>query len=365
MADCVKNPLNKSQREKAGAMTIGKYRYQYHWALHKAIVAFESGKEFAIIVELHEDVIYADSLDGTKAHFEFNQIKDIGKSFTETTLTKSKKNKEGEITGNSILGKLVLSYKNLNELNHRISELNLVATGGFSLSIIEKNKKYECYQLSDLEENCLVNLTKKIQQELCSNEELPSCLQFVVPKLKNDNTDSMLIGVIAKVIEKLYPKAKHQAYQIYTVLYDDLEKKGSVTTDFKRWDEMLENKALTSKKVKNVIEALSTNESETKIKKYFEEAIKEMGYSIIIRPKMVQCFERYCMNRFAERETTNISKQKEIKKLIDLSSNENFNNAKELFDWMEKKAPRDLKQLFPDSESMKVALMYEWFKSNI
>ena len=97
------NPLFGSQREKSGAMTFDKYCFQYHWALYSVISKHEHHNEYAVIIELHEDVVLSNSLDATKAQFEFNQVKTNKSPFNTNQLVKKKK---GE---NSVLGKLVKS----------------------------------------------------------------------------------------------------------------------------------------------------------------------------------------------------------------------------------------------------------------
>ncbi len=77
-----RNPLFDSQREKSGAKTFDKYSYQYHWALYKVISEHDKKSEYAVFIELHEDVVVCDSLDSEKANFEFNQIKTNSARFT-------------------------------------------------------------------------------------------------------------------------------------------------------------------------------------------------------------------------------------------------------------------------------------------
>ena len=95
------NPLFDSQREKSGAMTFDKYSFQYHWALHRIFAEHENSKEYAVIIELHEDVVISDSLEVSIAKFEFNQVKTNNTPFNTYQLVQKKKN------GSSVLGKLV------------------------------------------------------------------------------------------------------------------------------------------------------------------------------------------------------------------------------------------------------------------
>lgn len=75
MSKTNKNPLYSSQREKSGANTYLKYQYQYNWGLSRVISEHESLNDYAVFIELHEDVVVSDSLDASKARFSFNQVK--------------------------------------------------------------------------------------------------------------------------------------------------------------------------------------------------------------------------------------------------------------------------------------------------
>ena len=88
------NPLAKSQREKIGADTFADYLYQYHWALYRAVQEHGKEKEYAIFIELHEDVVVANSLDGDAATFEFNQVKTTKRKFSVTELCKTSLKKD-------------------------------------------------------------------------------------------------------------------------------------------------------------------------------------------------------------------------------------------------------------------------------
>ena len=52
----VDNPLSEAQRESAGASTFGKYNFQFHWALCEIIAKRKKQKEYALLIEHHEDV---------------------------------------------------------------------------------------------------------------------------------------------------------------------------------------------------------------------------------------------------------------------------------------------------------------------
>ena len=112
------NLLFEPQREKAGSQTFSKYSYQYHWALCRILKEHNGEKEYAVFVELHEDVVLSNSLSVNDAQFEFSQIKTNQTKFTKNNIIKLK-------NGSSVLGKLIDSTLN-KKYTERIIDINLV-----------------------------------------------------------------------------------------------------------------------------------------------------------------------------------------------------------------------------------------------
>ncbi len=88
------NPFIHSSKEKAGAQTFGKYMYQYHWALYRIFKEHEVGKEYAVFIELHEDIVLADSLEVAQVKFEFNQVKTTTENILIKLIKQRSKNKK-------------------------------------------------------------------------------------------------------------------------------------------------------------------------------------------------------------------------------------------------------------------------------
>lgn len=239
------NPLGVPQREIAGATTLGKYEYQYHWALWRILEESKDKKVYAVILEYHEDVVIADSLDYNTARFEFNQIKNItSKKLTEREITKKENNK------NSILGKLISSCVQ-KSYTSKISAINLVATCGFSFKFLNKNYNLDCISLKDLEQKSVDHLKNSIKDELSA--ELPDSICFIIPTLSPLNQQEACTGKISTVIDLLYPDAACKAINIYRTLMDDLRRKGQNSKDFREWQEFLSEKSLTSDRVYDVM----------------------------------------------------------------------------------------------------------------
>lgn len=307
------NPLYDSQREKSGSETFQKYSYQYHWALYRVLVDHEKQNEFAVFVELHEDVVVSDSLDSDKATFEFNQVKTNKSAFNTYQLVQNKKN------GKSVLGKLISSGLE-KPFSSKINTLNLVALNKFSLELKDESISLDKIRIEDLSTKQLKELEDEIKKEL-SIDSLPSNIQFIIPDLSENNFQNDVIASIAKLISNLFPGSYCNAVEIYRLLIDEVNRKGTVTYDFTKWDELLSKKALTSITVTTVINQFTNLKDEAKIESEFNNICNELGLKSIESRKMKRSFGRYRRQRISnsstdQLDTTNFITS-EIQKSID------------------------------------------------
>ena len=268
MNDNEDNPLFFEQREKSGSKTFTKY--QYHWALLHALEKFSLNYDHAVFVELHEDVISVDSIKNTPLEFDYFQIKCL----TDTKLTINKIAIEKK-NGSTIFDKILSNYKN-NSLRPNIRSLNLVSQNGFSLNLSDKKLELNKIKISDLIE------TERNILEGCINSlellEKPQDIFFIIPNLQEKSQDSQVIGEISTTINKLYPNKNFNPCSIYNVLINDLYNKGTNTIDYKNWDEAIQNKSLSSSKIKQVISTFIEDPIHKNLQEDFNEIINDLDY---------------------------------------------------------------------------------------
>lgn len=268
----IRNKLNVEQREKAGADTFSKYDFQYHWALYKAMSLTKDRMDYVVMVEMHEDVIIGDSLDGSTVKFEFNQVKTTDHKYTARNLIKQTKSSKGELKS-SVLGKLVSNRVKFENPDDVISSYNLVASNGFSLKLKEK-RDYNDIEIKDLDEGEVDILTKALKNEL-SIEELPKNIHFIIPSLPEKGFQSYLIGFITEVMDDVFGTS-HKAKGVYLALIDELHRKGQVKLDFKDWDSLKREKAITSIIVERVIQQFVSTLPDSVFQKRVEDYIAEV-----------------------------------------------------------------------------------------
>lgn len=284
------NPLAVPQREKSGSITFDKYDYQYHWALYRVIDSQMDNREYALFMEFHEDVVIADSLDVNIAKFEFNQIKNIATpKYNIDNLTKIKKGKN-----NSVIGKLVLSASD-KYFCEKIESINLVASCGFDLNL-NKKLQLEIITIGDLHKDSIDKLEAALLSEI-GNSNLPPNIRFIVPKLQIQEQQGQVIGKIAKLVECLFPNSRCSSVNIYRTLIDELHRKGCETHDYTKWDELLNNKALTSEKVKQTIQINTSVQINKQIMDDFDLIASELGLSFLLKKQLRSSIERICVER--------------------------------------------------------------------
>lgn len=270
----IENILAEPQRESAGASTFGKYNFQYHWALCRIIEKHKSKEEYALLIEYHEDVIIANSLNGQVALFEFYQVKNQSTSFTENSLTKREKGKKNTLKS-SVLGKLLSSCIGT-QYENRITQIGLVSSSGFSLQT-EKKLQLDIIKIGDLSEDCLKNLTNQINTEL-GISLLPSHLQFIVPEIQLANQEDFVLAQFAKLVNTIFSGAQCNAVDIYRAIIDEMGRKGRIQLDYKEWDRLISKKSLTSDEVNDVLALNTTRPTLTQLENDFNDLVSNFGW---------------------------------------------------------------------------------------
>jgi hypothetical protein len=349
------NPLLEPQREKSGASTMDKYRYQYHWALYKVLSEHQARKEYAVFVELHEDVVICDSLDSTKAKFELNQVKTTNKNISHNELVKLKE----KVKGTSVLSKLVCNSHG-KAYSDKIKFLNLVSVYPFTLELKKEGLTLEKITLEDLSDSQLKKLEEAIEDELGKGISLPSNLQFIVSNLSEKNYQNDVIASISKLISELYPEALFNPIEIYRLLIDELNNKGIVTYDFTKWEDLISKKALTSTTITRVINSFTNLKDEAKIHAEFNDIASELSLNTITKRKVQNSFDAYRLQRLENKSLAQSEITKNITVLIqdELSSGEE--SIQDLISSVADKLDDKYKKRFLTKEDLEGAIICEF-----
>lgn len=344
------NPLYAYQREKSGSDTINKYHYQYHWALFEALVRTAKRKEYVVIIELHEDVVIGDSLDANCVKFEFFQVKEANKTYSiQSIISSSKDNSQ------SILSKLLSSVKK-HELKYRIKSIGLVASNGFSFKSKE-GTDLKILKVLDLKEDDKKKIENAIKREI--PEGLDNCieLQFIHSDLPSKSDELAVKGKISEVIATLFPNSKYNVEDIYRMLIDELFRKGEDNFDYKEWNDLLDNKALTSNKVINAIE-ISTNTTNDDIAKEFETICSELNFQYRKKQIIKKGFLRHGGLR-QNRDASTIAFLNDIQTNLH-KLDRNFElSTRDVIEFIKNNLSENSKNYYPNEEGLEASIIYE------
>lgn len=346
------NPLLAVQREKVGSETFEKYSYQYHWALYRILNAHIKTNEYAVFVELHEDVVISDSLDASKAKFEFNQVKTTKGRFTAYKLVHQKKNKK------CVLGKLISSGFE-KPFKDRITELNLVALNDFSLTLKDEGLSLNKITLNDLSDAQFKELEDEIRKEM-GISSLPSNIQFIVPELSEKNFQNDVIASIAKLVTKLFPNSHCSPVEIYRLLIDEINRKGKVTYDYTKWNDLLTNKALTSITVTEVINSFTSIKDEAKVQVEFQTICSEIGLNSINSKLLKRSFDRYRAKRISNSSTLQLDTTNFFVNEIQINLDKGVDILGQLIENVKNHIPKKIKKQFNNDLEIKSAIICEY-----
>ena len=352
------NPLASAQRESSGAITFGKYEYQYHWALCRIIEEQRNTHEYAIFMEYHEDVVIADSLNQESATFEFNQVKNISTpKYSIKNLTKRKNGKK------SVLGKLIASAIN-KPFSEQVSTINLVASCGFKIDQLDNDLNLEIITIGDLSKESIEQLKKSLNEEL-GIKAVPENLRFIISGLTISDQQDSVIGKISTLVSELFPGSHCNAENIYRILIDELHRKGQVHYDYSKWDDLLDKKALTSTKVAS---AISTHVSLHDIQTILSEASEiahEMGFNYLQKKRLKKNIERIHMQTIGFPSSNKLKISKSIFNALSLVIEDVLKPIEGIIDEAINILPQDIKRQIGNIDDIKSNIIYEIIKRDI
>ena len=347
------NPLGtEPKREKSGSSTYRKFNYQYHWAFCRILDEHDKGSEYAVFVEDHEDVTFADGLDANSAMFEFNQIKETSTKHTIHSLTKTEKGKSS-----SLISKLALGACN-KSFSEKIHRVNFVSTGGYSFNLHKEGFSFEVIKTGDLDEEEM----SKLEECLSSIEgggDLKSKLAFIVPSLPEKDFDLVVEGKISFLISKLSPGFKYDSNAIYECIIRDLHRKGENEFDYKDWDSALKNKAVTSIQFEDILNKyISRKPDESLTHELLQVLADEYKLKSVARRSVVNAFNRYYTKRLSNRDALiNEISQSMIDIIEKLSPK--YDSAPELELKVKENMSSDHVEYFPSDGDFTGAFLYE------
>ena len=350
------NPLFAGQRETSGAETFSRYQYQYHYALFKALNAHNDVNEYAVLVEYHEDIVFSNSLDRSVAKFEFSQVKTNDQPIDVGAIIKLK-------SGKSVIGKMIIGSRQFEE---NLIALNLVSANGFDLELKNSDLNLKQLYLSDLTEEVSTKISNALRKELQDEKfELPAHFSFLKPDLLFGNYRDTIFALIVHVIAKAFPGSRSSAEDIYRSLIDELYSKGTITYDLKKWDELLQSKALTSITVAKVLSQFTNLRDDGAVQSKFESIATELGLNSITKRNLSKAFSRYRLNKTGNRSKSQIDVSKDINEAIASILGEGVSSIEGLIRTTKDRLNTTTIQKFPIGDDLDAAIILEYIDNHL
>lgn len=350
------NPLFAGQREKSGSETFSRYQYQYHFALFKALTSHSDIDEYAVLIEYHEDVVFANSLNSTLAKFEFNQVKTNDQPIDASAVLKLK-------SGKSVLGKMLDGSK---KFKTSLEGLNLVSANGFAFELKNPELSLKQLTLSDLSDDLKTKILNALRKELNDEKfEFPANFCFVASDLSFVNYRDTILATIVHVISKSFPDSRSSPEDIYRVLIDELYSKGTVIYDLKQWENLLQSKALTSVTVAKVLNQFTNLRDDGVVQAKFETICAELGLNSITKRDLSQAFGRYRLNRTGNRSKTQIDVSKEINEVIKTILDEGVSSITGLLETGKNRLSEKAKLQLNTNNDIDAALILEYISNHL
>lgn len=301
------SPLAHPQRETSGSSTLSKYHYQYHWALQQALEAFAEKKEYALLVEYHEDVVLTNGIDPKNVKFDFYQIKNVESALSIADVLRG--------NGKSSMLEKLLAIRNRVQ-SVQISSICLVSANGFGKGFEEKNGlNLVKLNLNDLDRTKAADLFAAIELNGVDAEEFGR-IHFAQASLPPSSFKRDIIGLISEAVEKLYPGAQCSATLIYRSLIDELFRLGTNSHDYKDWNELLKHKALVSNDLAQVVVGLTTLKNRRDSEELLDEILAELNLGVLAKRKLRRAAQRYSLERIGTRSSSQLDVSRYLERAV-------------------------------------------------
>ena len=237
--------------------------------------------------------------------------------------------------------------------------MNLIATSKFNLELKKEGLDLKTITISDLSDKQIQDLESELLKEI-GISELPTNIKFIISDIPDHNYQTFLIGAISELINKIFPGSYSNAQDIYTLLIDELYRKGKVTYDFTKWDELLKDKALTSIQVTRVINEFTNLKDEAKIESEFNSICSELSLKSIEAKRLKRSFLRYRRQRISNRSTLQMDTTKFFVKEIESNISKGVTELKELIENVQKIVPLKIGKQFSSKDELTTAIICEY-----
>lgn len=198
-------------RERGGPSGSKGYDFQKAWAAAKILQLYQSGNDFLVILDYHEDIIILDSPE-TPSSAKFYQIKKKKSGYWTANALSQKKD--------AILDKL---FSNSEKIKLGDKSFFFSSNSALSVTLIRKEiKSTDCEsilfsEIDDAEIKTMIkNLSSEHSREILNNSK--DKIVFEKSNISPDNMDDVCVGKFASFFEDNLPHCNVKAKNFYRTL---------------------------------------------------------------------------------------------------------------------------------------------------
>lgn len=202
-------------------------------------------------------------------------------------------------------------------------------------------------------------LKKEIGSDL-----IPPGLKFVIPKFHIKGQQEYAIAKIAGLVDELFPDSHCNAVNIYRILIDELHRKGILSYDYTKWDDLLAQKALTSNKVRSTILTHTSLRNNYQLLEDLDQICSELGFNFMEKRSIKKSIERIHLERIGFPSAFSVRIKKVISdKLKTIMSS--VTDINKVIEEVESKLTKSFKDSIGSYLEVKALIIYEILVSDI
>ena len=133
----------------------------------------------------------------------------------------------------------------------------------------------------------------------------------------------------------------------------------SVTLDFPEWNELLNQKALTSITVSKVINQFTSRQTDEQIYKKFNDYLDDLGLNTLSKREWEQSFKRYYLQKIGNKNIYQLDIKKELLKVIRNNIEQCNNEIANLLELCVQSLPQKIFTKFTNTIDIKTAILCE------
>lgn len=250
-------------KENAGSKSSNRFGYQINWGLKKLLMLEESGEDYIMIFDYHDDIVVCNSIKDAD-FIDFYQIKTkMSGSWAIGTLNSRTNESEDEVKVNNglgILSKLISHTKVFDNCRN----LYFVTNSFLSSNVYGRSE--ECVAFNELKDKAKKSLIDRVKQELGDIDDSAfDKIVFIQNQMNIDGYKDTLVGILNKFLKDKYNLVT-DVQAVYDTLIGELTKRNNYEIEIENRDELLKHKSISHEEFRKYLESLTIQKGFEKIK---------------------------------------------------------------------------------------------------